>query len=171
MGVCSSVLQSADSQDEKQQSAVIDKHLDENGRRLKNECKILLLGASLQRTQLTTGSGESGKSTIVKQMKIIHQNGYSREELLVYRLTVIRNLVDSAQAVVLALRKLMLEAQLPQNRVRHARPAPLTTGKHGCNFALPGGRRRKRDAAGTYWRCYPVAMAGSRHPVADGVVE
>jgi len=31
------------------------------------------------------GSGESGKSTIVKQMKIIHQNGYSREELMNFR--------------------------------------------------------------------------------------
>jgi predicted ATPase len=43
------------------------------------------------------GSGESGKSTIVKQMKIIHQNGYTREELLVYRYTVYKNLVESAQ--------------------------------------------------------------------------
>lgn len=31
------------------------------------------------------GSGESGKSTIVKQMKIIHQNGYSRDELMNFR--------------------------------------------------------------------------------------
>ncbi|KAH9046381.1 heterotrimeric G protein alpha subunit [Lactarius deliciosus] len=30
-------------------------------------------------------SGESGKSTIVKQMKIIHQNGYTPEELLPFR--------------------------------------------------------------------------------------
>ena len=28
-----------------------------------------------------TGAGESGKSTVVKQMKIIHGDGYSREEL------------------------------------------------------------------------------------------
>mgnify|MGYP002718882020 CR=1 FL=1 len=35
-----------------------------------------------------TGSGESGKSTIVKQMKIIHQNGYSKEELLNFRTVV-----------------------------------------------------------------------------------
>jgi hypothetical protein len=31
-----------------------------------------------------TGSGESGKLTIVKQMKIIHQSGFSQEELLNY---------------------------------------------------------------------------------------
>jgi guanine nucleotide-binding protein subunit alpha len=37
---------------------------------------------------LTTGSGESGKSTIVKQMKIIHQDGYSKEEKLNFRMIV-----------------------------------------------------------------------------------
>jgi guanine nucleotide-binding protein G(i) subunit alpha len=38
------------------------------------EVKLLLLG-----------SAECGKSTVLKQMKIIHQNGYSKEELLSYR--------------------------------------------------------------------------------------
>lgn len=38
-----------------------------------------------------TGSGESGKSTIVKQMKIIHQNGYSRDEMLLFRLTIYKS--------------------------------------------------------------------------------
>jgi guanine nucleotide-binding protein G(i) subunit alpha len=30
-------------------------------------------------------------------MKIIHQNGYTRDELLVYRYTIYKNLVESAQ--------------------------------------------------------------------------
>lgn len=34
---------------------------------------------------LITGAGESGKSTIVKQMKIIHEKGYNSEECLQYR--------------------------------------------------------------------------------------
>ena len=67
---------------------------------------------------LWAGSGESGKSTIVKQMKIIHQNGYTSEELMMYRLTVLKNLLDSAQALVLALRKFTLEPELSENRVR-----------------------------------------------------
>lgn len=66
---------------------------------------------------LSIGSGESGKSTIVKQMKIIHQNGYSADELMLYRLTVLKNLLDSAQALVLALRKFQLEPEIPDNRV------------------------------------------------------
>lgn len=70
----------------------------------------------MRRRFCCSGSGESGKSTIVKQMKIIHQNGYTREELLLYRLTVLKNLVDSAQAIVLALRKFELEPSNIENR-------------------------------------------------------
>jgi hypothetical protein len=68
-------------------------------------------------TPSLTGSGESGKSTIVKQMKIIHQSGFSREELLTYRMTVYRNLVDSAHSIVLAMRKIGIDCETPSNRV------------------------------------------------------
>lgn len=64
------------------------------------------------------GSGESGKSTIVKQMKIIHQNGYSVEELAMYRLTIYKNLVDCAKALVMALRQFDIEPDATTNRVR-----------------------------------------------------
>jgi guanine nucleotide-binding protein G(i) subunit alpha len=47
----------------------------------------------------SAGSGESGKSTIVKQMKIIHQNGYTQDELSLYRLTIYKNLVDCMKAL------------------------------------------------------------------------
>jgi len=50
-------------------------------------------------------------------MKIIHQNGYTSEELMPFRLTVLKNLLDSAQALVLALRKFTLEPELSENRV------------------------------------------------------
>ena len=67
---------------------------------------------------LRTGSGESGKSTIVKQMKIIHQNGYTRDELLVFRLVVYDNLIESAQAIVKQMRKMGIDPEVPANRVR-----------------------------------------------------
>lgn len=70
----------------------------------KDEVKILLLG-----------SGESGKSTILKQMKIIHQNGYSQEELLMYKTTVYKNLLDCAKAVVGALDKFGLTVDSANN--------------------------------------------------------
>ena len=34
-----------------------------------------------------TGAGESGKSTLVKQMKIIHSNGFSQTELQSYKVS------------------------------------------------------------------------------------
>ncbi|SCZ90538.1 BZ3500_MvSof-1268-A1-R1_Chr1-3g02050 [Microbotryum saponariae] len=89
----------------KDRSYAIDKQLDDDAKRLRRECKILLLG-----------SGESGKSTIVKQMKIIHQNGYSRDEMLLFRMTVYKNVIDSAQTLVLALRRFKLEPTEPENR-------------------------------------------------------
>ncbi len=68
------------------------------------------------RTALTTGSGESGKSTIVKQMKIIHQNGYTREELLAFKPTIHSNVLVSAQALVMAMRKIGVDPEDPTNR-------------------------------------------------------
>ncbi|EMG50412.1 Guanine nucleotide-binding protein alpha-2 subunit [Candida maltosa Xu316] len=56
------------------------------------EVKVLLLG-----------SGESGKSTIVKQMKILHSNGYSSEELDEYRPFVYKNVLDCVKNVINAI--------------------------------------------------------------------
>jgi guanine nucleotide-binding protein G(i) subunit alpha len=49
-------------------------------------------------------------------MKIIHQNGYTQSELMSFRPTIFRNLVDSAQDIVLAMRKLGVDPVLPENR-------------------------------------------------------
>ncbi|KAH9067977.1 G-protein alpha subunit [Lactarius deliciosus] len=73
--------------------------------RYKRECKILLLG-----------SGESGKSTIVKQMKIIHQNGYTSEQLAAFRPIIWKNLLQSASDIVNALAKFDLEPVTATNR-------------------------------------------------------
>lgn len=56
------------------------------------EVKVLLLG-----------SGESGKSTIVKQMKILHKNGFSDEELYEYKPFVFKNVLDCVKNVVNAI--------------------------------------------------------------------
>lgn len=53
------------------------------------ELKVLLLGA-----------GESGKSTIIQQLKILHQNGFSQEELLEYRPVVYRNILDIGKEII-----------------------------------------------------------------------
>lgn len=66
----------------------------------------------------SSGSGESGKSTIVKQMKIIHQNGYKTEELMAYRNIIYKNLLDSAHHIILAMRQLSKDCADPTNRAQ-----------------------------------------------------
>lgn len=103
MGVCFS-CSGANANDETDKSQTVDKRRDSN-RQSKDEFKVLLLG-----------SGESGKSTIVKQMKIIHQNGYSDQELYMFRITILKNLLDSIKAIALALRRFDMEPHLLENR-------------------------------------------------------
>lgn len=57
-------------------------------------------------------------------MKIIHQNGYNHDELMTYRTTIYRNLLESAHHILLAMRKIGVDCVNPQNRVsRHSRYA------------------------------------------------
>ncbi|WFD28587.1 Guanine nucleotide-binding protein alpha-2 subunit [Malassezia nana] len=103
MGVCFS-CSGAKAQDETDKPQTVKNRCDSNRQR-KDEFKVLLLG-----------SGESGKSTIVKQMKIIHQDGYSEQELFMFRITILKNLLDSIKAIALALRRFDMEPHLLENR-------------------------------------------------------
>lgn len=88
----------------KRRSQAIDRTLEEDSRRLRRECKVLLLGTA-----------ESGKGEIVKQMKIIHQNGYTRDELIGYRYTIHRNVIDCAKALVEAIKMLDIRPESDVN--------------------------------------------------------
>lgn len=55
------------------------------------------------------GAGESGKSTIVKQMKIIHETGYSQEECEQYRPVVYSNTIQSLMAIIRAMGQLRID--------------------------------------------------------------
>jgi guanine nucleotide-binding protein subunit alpha len=128
MGVCLST----DEKNERDRSQQIDRQLEEDNKKLKRECKILLLGKAQAPTSKAhrhkdlskhmsfsffPGSGESGKSTIVKQMKIIHQNGYTKEELHTWRPTVYKNLIQSIKTLVTAANKLGIQFHEPRNEV------------------------------------------------------
>lgn len=132
MGIC----MSAESRVERQKSNQIDRVLEEDSKKLRRECKILLLGTSRFKSlkqiwhtriyqldnNLSEGSGESGKSTIVKQMKIIHQNGFSKEELLTWKLVIYKNIVESIQSIVSAMKTFNYEFETVKDQVR---PSPL----------------------------------------------
>ncbi|XP_058810055.1 G protein alpha i subunit-like [Phymastichus coffea] len=81
-----------------ERSKKIDKGLRADGERIANEVKLLLLGA-----------GESGKSTIVKQMKIIHETGYSQEECKQFRPVVYSNTIQSLMTIIRAMGQLKID--------------------------------------------------------------
>uniref|UniRef100_A0A665THZ8 Guanine nucleotide-binding protein G(i) subunit alpha-2 n=1 Tax=Echeneis naucrates TaxID=173247 RepID=A0A665THZ8_ECHNA len=85
-----------------ERSKMIDKNLREDGEKAAREVKLLLLGA-----------GESGKSTIVKQMKIIHEDGYSEDECKQYRAVVYSNTIQSIMAIVKAMASLKIDYSNP----------------------------------------------------------
>ncbi|XP_025832705.1 guanine nucleotide-binding protein G(o) subunit alpha-like isoform X1 [Agrilus planipennis] len=70
----------------------IDQELKEDAYRAQRDVKLLLLGA-----------GESGKSTIVKQMKIIHESGFTSEDFKQYRPVVYSNTIQSLVAILRAM--------------------------------------------------------------------
>jgi GTPase SAR1 family protein len=69
------------------------------------EYKLLLLGA-----------GESGKSTLFKQMKIIHNNGYSQKDRESYKDIVRSNVLQAGKALVNASVNLNVPVELEANK-------------------------------------------------------
>ena len=86
MGGCISP-QTPEEREARSRSSAIDRNLRQDAKEFENTIKILLLGmcCNIQTVVCTscllTGAGESGKSTLVKQMKIIHGDGYKVNEL------------------------------------------------------------------------------------------
>nr|CAG4713734.1 unnamed protein product [Naegleria fowleri] len=73
----------------------INKQLAKDHEKQKSEIKLLLLGA-----------GESGKSTIFKQMKIIHHKGYTPEECLRFKDVIYGNTLQSIRVLIEAMSSL-----------------------------------------------------------------
>lgn len=65
---------------------------------------------------LVLGAGESGKSTLVKQMKIIHGDGYSAEELKDFRVSILENIRDSVSNLTNAMETLGLKYEVEDNK-------------------------------------------------------
>ena len=97
-----------DDRDAVARSKALDKQLKEDAERAAKYVKLLLLGA-----------GESGKSTILKQMKIIHMDGYSKEDFEQYREVVYSNTIQSLATIIRAMETLSV-AFGDQSRERDA---------------------------------------------------
>ncbi|KAI8087979.1 guanine nucleotide binding protein, alpha subunit [Gilbertella persicaria] len=74
--------------EEAKTNKIIERQIKTDQKRMRKEVKLLLLGA-----------GESGKSTILKQMKLIHARGFDKSERESFRIIVFANIMLEMQIV------------------------------------------------------------------------
>ncbi|XP_059214244.1 guanine nucleotide-binding protein G(q) subunit alpha-like [Centropristis striata] len=86
----------------------IEKQLRRDKHDSRRELKLLLLG-----------TGESGKSTFIKQMRIIHGSGYSDADKKGFTRLVFQNIFTAIQALIQAMKTLPIDYIDDQN-IRHA---------------------------------------------------
>jgi len=92
MGGLMSSCESEEAREQHQKSKAIEKQLNQDKRAASAIIKLLLLGA-----------GECGKSTVLKQMQILHSNGFSEEEIAERKAVVYSNTVTSMAAILRAM--------------------------------------------------------------------
>ena len=58
------------------------------------------------------GAGESGKSTFVKQMKILHKDEFKPEELNAYRIDLLENVIEGIKNLIEGMDTLNIEYEV-----------------------------------------------------------
>ncbi|XP_060894889.1 guanine nucleotide-binding protein subunit alpha-14-like [Labrus mixtus] len=96
---------SAEDKENQRINEEIEKQLRRDKKDSRRELKLLLLG-----------TGESGKSTFIKQMRIIHGGGYTDEDKRSYAKLVYQNIYTSMQAMVRAMEALEIAFEEPNNQ-------------------------------------------------------
>lgn len=104
MGVCVSTQQGGSSDTQKARTKGIEDRMMAQIEDERKVIKCLLLGA-----------GECGKSTILKQMKILHKNGFTEEEEQQARELSYRNTMESIQTLCRACADLSIKYDSPEN--------------------------------------------------------
>ncbi|KAI0757461.1 heterotrimeric G protein alpha subunit 4 [Daedaleopsis nitida] len=104
MGACMSSGAVEISEEDKRMHREAEKSLKEAKLKLAKQVKVLLLG-----------SGDSGKSTILKQMRLIHRVPFSTQEIESYRQLVFNNLTHGVKYVIDAMEDMELDV-LDENR-------------------------------------------------------
>uniref|UniRef100_A0A1A8VF29 Guanine nucleotide-binding protein subunit alpha n=1 Tax=Nothobranchius furzeri TaxID=105023 RepID=A0A1A8VF29_NOTFU len=96
---------SEEARESKRINAEIEKQLRRDKRDARRELKLLLLG-----------TGESGKSTFIKQMRIIHGTGYTDEDKKGFTKLVYQNIFTSMQAMIRATETLKIPLKYEQSK-------------------------------------------------------
>ncbi|KAI8338129.1 guanine nucleotide binding protein, alpha subunit [Chlamydoabsidia padenii] len=91
MGCC----QSSESQEGNVRNEEIENQIKRDKINMRNEVKLLLLGA-----------GESGKSTILKQMKLLHDGGFTQDERESFKEIIFSNTIQSMRVILDAMQHL-----------------------------------------------------------------
>jgi len=102
----------------------INQELKKDKARIESEVKLLLLVA-----------GESGKSTVAKQMKIIHLEGFTKAERESYKSIIASNTVGSMRVLISACRDMGFQI-LPENKGPAARVCDPALFKGELNPSL-----------------------------------
>ncbi|XP_035721873.1 guanine nucleotide-binding protein G(q) subunit alpha isoform X8 [Vespa mandarinia] len=71
--------------------------------------KQVIIGSHTRAKLVTNGTGESGKSTFIKQMRIIHGSGYSDEDKRGFIKLVYQNIFMAMQSMIRAMELLKIE--------------------------------------------------------------
>jgi len=96
----------------------IDRKLEEQKKVMANEIRLLLLGA-----------GESGKSTMAKQLRILHGGGFTDEEKHSYKQAILQNIWESIGVIYQASEALEVNIKKKNNRmfaIQFLQPFPGT---------------------------------------------
>uniref|UniRef100_A0A915JUB0 Guanine nucleotide-binding protein subunit alpha n=1 Tax=Romanomermis culicivorax TaxID=13658 RepID=A0A915JUB0_ROMCU len=100
---------SEEAREQKRINREIEKQLQRDKRNARRELKLLLLG-----------TGESGKSTFIKQMRIIHGSGYSDDDKRGFVRLVYQNVFMAMQAMIRAMETLRVAYSDPTNEEKAA---------------------------------------------------
>ena len=106
-----------------------------------------------------TGAGESGKSTVLKQMKILHQGGYNDEERESYREIIWSNCLQSMQVLLRGMSTINPpiafndeDAEVWRRaRLRRAVPRRRKGVAHAVRHAGEGEKTRSRKRRSSCW--------------------
>ncbi|XP_077294165.1 guanine nucleotide-binding protein G(o) subunit alpha-like [Arctopsyche grandis] len=148
MGACLTLhRESMELEAARRHSSEIDRQLGVFAKEQNKIIKILLLGA-----------GESGKSTLVKQMKIIHSCGFSHSERSAFRPTMLDNLLSSMKYVLTGMGRLRINLEDPNNK-KHAHQVLLSRSVFDLQFrVIPS----VAIALQTLWKDRGVRLAVAR---------
>lgn len=101
---------SAEAREQRRINQEIERQIKKDKRDQRKELKLLLLG-----------TGESGKSTFIKQMRIIHGSGYSEEDKRGHIKLVFQNIYMAMNSMIRAMEALKIPYKIEKNESEYAK--------------------------------------------------